>query len=197
MWWSQRDHKWRHNMEHTSCKLDKQGYTHTPTRPQMCNIYCFSTLSIIRESASMLRYSTLCCCCYYLWPITRKILGKSTQFKFLIQLLFLHFAISSIIQPNIFLTLVTPELAHSTSEMTKVSHSFINKSNHIVQQQAFSRFNLLVSVVCLKYVLHCGSAHLEAQTIYTLHPKLIPNNLIQKNTSRSQTQSESLHNLLL
>ena len=72
------------------------------------------------------------------------------HFKFLTQLLFLHSAISSIVQPNIFLTLVTPELAHSTSEMTKVSHSFINKSNHIVQQQAFSRFNLLESVVLLE-----------------------------------------------
>ena len=29
MWWSQRGHKWRHNMALMNCMLNKQGYTHT------------------------------------------------------------------------------------------------------------------------------------------------------------------------
>ena len=33
MWWSQRGRKWRHNMAHTLCNLDKQGYT--PTHAQV------------------------------------------------------------------------------------------------------------------------------------------------------------------
>jgi hypothetical protein len=28
MWWSQKGHKWRHNMAHMSCMLIKQGYLH-------------------------------------------------------------------------------------------------------------------------------------------------------------------------
>jgi hypothetical protein len=34
--WSQRCHKWRYNMAHTSCMLDKQGYMHARicTRPR-------------------------------------------------------------------------------------------------------------------------------------------------------------------
>jgi hypothetical protein len=63
--------KWRHNMAHTRCMLDKQGYTHahadafghphvrTQARArahkQICN-YCFSTAVMIRERAWMLRY---------------------------------------------------------------------------------------------------------------------------------------------
>ena len=37
MWWNQRGQKWRHNMAHTLCMLDKQGYTHahTCTRPRI------------------------------------------------------------------------------------------------------------------------------------------------------------------
>ena len=32
IWWSQRDHKWRHNMAHTSCMLKKQDYVYTRVR---------------------------------------------------------------------------------------------------------------------------------------------------------------------
>ena len=37
MWWSTRGHKWRHNMAHTLCMLDKQAYmhVHTCTRPRV------------------------------------------------------------------------------------------------------------------------------------------------------------------
>ena len=28
IWWNLRGHKWRHNMAHTRCMLDKQGYVH-------------------------------------------------------------------------------------------------------------------------------------------------------------------------
>jgi hypothetical protein len=34
MWWSQRGHKWRHNMTHTCCMLDKQGCTHARAHTQ-------------------------------------------------------------------------------------------------------------------------------------------------------------------
>ena len=52
-------------MAHTRCMLNKRRYT--PTSPgnhthprahtQICNAYCFSTATIIRERASMLRYT--------------------------------------------------------------------------------------------------------------------------------------------
>ena len=32
IWWSQREHEWRHNMAHTLCMLDMQGYMHTRVR---------------------------------------------------------------------------------------------------------------------------------------------------------------------
>ena len=31
MWWRLRGHKWRHNMAHTRCMLDKQDYMHART----------------------------------------------------------------------------------------------------------------------------------------------------------------------
>ena len=69
IWWGQMGHKWCHNMAHTSCMLDKQGYMHArscdlahartraQTHIQICNIYCFSMAKIIRERASMLSYT--------------------------------------------------------------------------------------------------------------------------------------------
>jgi hypothetical protein len=67
-------------MAHTSCMLDKQGYMPTPTlsdarmrvlthtRTQICNTYCFSTGTVIRERTSVL-------CCMYIvclvWSSTR------------------------------------------------------------------------------------------------------------------------------
>ena len=55
--------------------LDKQGYMHAGactspraraharahTHTQICNIYCFSTATIIRARASMLRYTYIVC----------------------------------------------------------------------------------------------------------------------------------------
>ena len=82
-------HKWRHNMAHTCCMLDKQRYTrarafthprarahpharmhararaHTHTHTEICNIYCFSTATIIHERASILRYAYVVCLLYY------------------------------------------------------------------------------------------------------------------------------------
>jgi hypothetical protein len=67
MWWSQRGYKWRYNMAHTRCMLDKQDNTHarTCTRPsarastlkrldrytrrQLSNAYWFSTATMTRE----------------------------------------------------------------------------------------------------------------------------------------------------
>ena len=62
-------------MVYTSYMLDKQGYmyarTYMPTRPgtrtnasthtKMCNTYCFSTATMIRERASMLGYTYIAC----------------------------------------------------------------------------------------------------------------------------------------
>jgi hypothetical protein len=41
MWWSQRGHKWRHNMAHASFMLDKQGYMHARalTRTDKCVMF--------------------------------------------------------------------------------------------------------------------------------------------------------------
>jgi Pyruvate/2-oxoacid:ferredoxin oxidoreductase delta subunit len=57
-------------MDHTSSMLDQQGYmqahvpytrTHARAHTQICNIYCFSTATIIRERASKLRYTYIVC----------------------------------------------------------------------------------------------------------------------------------------
>jgi hypothetical protein len=65
IWWSQAGHRWRHNMAHTSCMLDKQGYTHVRTlasaHTQIYNIYYFSTATMIRERASIVRYTYIVC----------------------------------------------------------------------------------------------------------------------------------------
>jgi hypothetical protein len=67
MRWSQRGHKWRYNMAHTSCILDKQDYTHaricarTPTHAQTDMQYCFSASSTIRDRVSVLRRMYIAC----------------------------------------------------------------------------------------------------------------------------------------
>ena len=58
-------------MVHTSYMLDKQGYmhararararAHTHTHTEICNIYCFSTATMIRERASVLRHTRIAC----------------------------------------------------------------------------------------------------------------------------------------
>ena len=44
------------NMAHAHCILDNYGNTHTLT---ICNTYCFSTATTVKERTSMLRYSKL------------------------------------------------------------------------------------------------------------------------------------------
>ena len=63
-------------MEHTSCMLVKQLYTlacaqayartraRTHSRSQICNIYCFSTATMIPECASVLGYMHIACKCH-------------------------------------------------------------------------------------------------------------------------------------
>ena len=60
-------------MAHARCMLDKQGYMHVrvcsrpharlPTRTHgpVINTYCFSTATMIRERASVLRYTNVAC----------------------------------------------------------------------------------------------------------------------------------------
>ena len=55
-------------MAHTLCMLDKQGYTHAPTRTRVhthtekkCNIYCLLTATVIRERPLVLRYTFAAC----------------------------------------------------------------------------------------------------------------------------------------
>jgi hypothetical protein len=59
--WKRRGHKWRHNMAPTLCMLVRQGYMHacacTHTHRPISNTYCFSTATMIREHASILRYT--------------------------------------------------------------------------------------------------------------------------------------------
>jgi hypothetical protein len=83
MWWSQKGHKSRHNMAHTRCMLDKQGYTqaractsslirpatrtharkhsyaltHTLTHTDKCVILFAFSRQFLREHASMLRHT--------------------------------------------------------------------------------------------------------------------------------------------
>jgi hypothetical protein len=78
MRWSQRGHKWRHNMAQTRCMLDKQGYTYACacTRPldrapthsrgrahrQTCNTYCFSMVKMVTRTRLNVTYSILWSC---------------------------------------------------------------------------------------------------------------------------------------
>jgi hypothetical protein len=55
MWWRPRGHKWRDNMAHTQPGTHMYARTHAH-RP-ISNSYCFSTSTVIREHASMLRYT--------------------------------------------------------------------------------------------------------------------------------------------
>ena len=50
-------------MAHTCCMLDKQGYMHARARThrQICNTYCFSTATMIRERSSVSRYTYIAC----------------------------------------------------------------------------------------------------------------------------------------
>ena len=41
--------------------LDKQEYMHARTRTHICNTYYFSTATVIREHASVLRYTHIAC----------------------------------------------------------------------------------------------------------------------------------------
>jgi hypothetical protein len=80
-----RGHRWRHNMAHTRCMMDKQGYTrmHTLTHPRthararthrpICNTYCFSTATVIREHVSLLRYTYIASFIYDIPPQATKL----------------------------------------------------------------------------------------------------------------------------
>ena len=82
IWWSQRDHKWRHNMAHTSCMLDKEDYMHSRAciRPRSqaharahtrthkyVILFSFSWQQWLRERASMLHYTYTACLVIYSW----------------------------------------------------------------------------------------------------------------------------------
>jgi hypothetical protein len=56
--WSQRGHKWRHNMAHTSNMLDKQGYTYARTGKYIILI-AFPRQHWFRARVSILRSHTL------------------------------------------------------------------------------------------------------------------------------------------
>jgi hypothetical protein len=67
MWSCKWDYKWRHSMAPTSCMLHKQCYMHARAwtrasiRTQICNTYCFSMATMIRERASVLRCTCIAC----------------------------------------------------------------------------------------------------------------------------------------
>jgi hypothetical protein len=84
-WWSQRGHKWCHNMAHTSCMLDKRGYTHagtlTETRADKYVILYFSTAILTRRRLSITLYVhwLACLACYGVLIADNK-LSKSYTF---------------------------------------------------------------------------------------------------------------------
>ena len=76
MWWSQRGHKWRHNMSHTNCTLVKQGYTHAHVHAlapghtrahthKYVILIAFPRQQWLRERALMLRYTYTTCLVKY------------------------------------------------------------------------------------------------------------------------------------
>ena len=74
MWWRPRGHKWRHNMAHTRFMLHAHApvYPHARTHRPISNIYCFSTTTVMRERASMLRYTYIACLVRTLKILTKK-----------------------------------------------------------------------------------------------------------------------------
>ena len=59
-------------MAHTRCMLDKQGYMHIRVRTHRpgSNTYCFSTSTMIRECALMLRHTYIACLVYFYIALT-------------------------------------------------------------------------------------------------------------------------------
>jgi hypothetical protein len=58
-WWSQRGHKWRHNMRMcVACWIRKATCTHA--HAEICNTYSSSTATMIRE-CSLLHYTYVVC----------------------------------------------------------------------------------------------------------------------------------------
>jgi hypothetical protein len=56
-----RMHTYMHKPKRPSTRTYAHTHTHTHTHTQICNIYCFSTATIIRELVSMLRKSHIAC----------------------------------------------------------------------------------------------------------------------------------------
>ena len=65
IWWSQRSHKWRHNMAHTRCMLDKQGYMHACAYTQI-NVYYLLLFHSNNDSRALLNVIlyVYCLSCY-------------------------------------------------------------------------------------------------------------------------------------
>ena len=96
MWWSQKSHILRHNMAHTSRMLGSKATCsqahahaqgHTPKRAharmsahkQICNMYCFSAATMIRERASVLRYMLYIVCLVGTYIINSLIQSRCTE----------------------------------------------------------------------------------------------------------------------
>jgi hypothetical protein len=79
IWRSQKGHKWRHNMAHARCMLEKQGYTHARscTRPRcwapararahtdICNTYCYSTAAMVSRTRLSVTLYVFCLFCFF------------------------------------------------------------------------------------------------------------------------------------
>jgi hypothetical protein len=82
-------------MAHTRCLLGRYGYMHerTCTRPG-CNTYCFSTATMIREWASVLRYTYIACLVIYI-ILTNNISLTEYMFNYFIVYISLHLSAST------------------------------------------------------------------------------------------------------
>ena len=70
-------------MAHTLCMLDKQGDTHA--HAEICNTYCFSSATMIRERASVLRYTYIVS---FVLFVSAHIISLSLSFVFFLFRLF-------------------------------------------------------------------------------------------------------------
>jgi hypothetical protein len=92
IWWSQRGYQLHHNMTHTSCILDKQGYTYTcrctrlharvPARPHTQNLYVhclvIAQITVIVYNCLLRKIHTLYC--FYLNLLDKIYLMKKLAF---------------------------------------------------------------------------------------------------------------------
>ena len=83
----QKGQKWRHSVPYMRCMVGNQVYSrthecaHTHTHTQTYNTYCFFMAIMIRESASVLRYTHIACLFFVIWFTSCAVNIKSKYLK--------------------------------------------------------------------------------------------------------------------